>query len=119
MFSSPTQTVQSAGIINQFIEEVTKGTIKDVVTPADLFLAEMVLVNAVYFKGTWQTQFKPKDTHNQTFLTLYPSFAPIYVPMMSAERKMKYGKCCVAIFINFDFILAHSVRVPDRHMQKL
>lgn len=125
MLSPPTQTVQSAAIINQFIEEVTKGTIKDVLTPEDLFLAQMVLVNAVYFKGTWKTQFKASDTRDMPFLTLNPSFAPVYVPMMSTERKMKYGKCCIPLYIaycqtiramfTFYFILGYSVRVPDRH----
>lgn len=69
------------------------------VTPDDLIFAQMVLVNAVYFKGTWLTQFKPKDTRELPFLTLYPSFAPVQVPMMFAERKMKYGKCCVPLYL--------------------
>lgn len=91
--------MQSAAIINQFIEEVTKGTIKDVVTSDDLIMAQMVLVNAVYFKGTWQTQFKPTDTRDLPFTPLDPSSGSIQVPMMFAERRMKYGKCCVPISI--------------------
>ncbi|KAK3863549.1 hypothetical protein Pcinc_030699 [Petrolisthes cinctipes] len=85
-------TVQSAAVINQFISEVTNNRIKNVLTSADLIRAEMVLVNAVFFKGTWQTQFKTKDTRDLPFQPLSPVSSSVQVPMMFAERHMKYGE---------------------------
>lgn len=53
-------------IINKWCEEKTKGRIKDVIEniPAN---AVMYLINAIYFKGNWQTKFDKKYTNEQDF----------------------------------------------------
>jgi len=66
-FSNPTE---SAAIINQWVENQTNGLIKDLIT-ADAIspLTALILTNAIYFKGIWETQFDPVNTTNRTFET--------------------------------------------------
>lgn len=53
-------------IINKWCEEKTNGKIKDVIEriPPE---AVMYLINAIYFKGDWQTKFDKKYTKEQDF----------------------------------------------------
>lgn len=56
------------GQINRFVEEVTKEKIKNLIPPGAInALSRLVLVNAIYFKGTWQKQFDPKATYDGDF----------------------------------------------------
>ncbi len=63
-----TQAEPSRQTINAWVEDQTNNRIKDlipkgVITP----LTRLVLTNAVYFKGTWLTQFDPEDTKEADF----------------------------------------------------
>ena len=56
----------TVGIINGWASEHTNGLIKEVIedtSPLDL----MYLLNAIYFKGIWTTQFDKKDTSRKPF----------------------------------------------------
>ena len=66
-YSNPTE---AAAIINQWVENQTNGLIKDLIT-ADAIspLTALILTNAIYFKGIWETQFDPVNTTNRTFET--------------------------------------------------
>ena len=52
----------------------------------------MVVVNAVYFKGTWKTEFDEEETQDETFNGFDENNAPVTatVPMMSAREDFKY-----------------------------
>ena len=54
--------------INRWASDNTNGKINEVVGPLDPLTAA-VLTNAIYFKGTWATQFDPKDTRPHDFDT--------------------------------------------------
>ncbi|CDI73661.1 hypothetical protein, conserved [Eimeria praecox] len=58
-----TDAEATAASINAFVEEKTKGHIKNIV-PASFLSSytRMVLVNALYFKGPWAFPFSPKST---------------------------------------------------------
>lgn len=63
-FQSSAETVNfgngrdTANLINQWIENMTDGVLKNVVKPASLnFDVKMLLLNAIYFKGTWVNGF--------------------------------------------------------------
>ena len=56
--------------INAWASEKTHGKIKRVLAPNDVSgLTAMVLANAIYFKGTWVTQFSVEDTRESDFWT--------------------------------------------------
>ena len=55
--------------INEWASENTRGKIDEVVRPEDVSpgLTAMVITNAIYFKGTWLTQFPEEGTTASTF----------------------------------------------------
>jgi serine protease inhibitor len=54
--------------INRWVADKTKDRIQDVLAPGGLDeLTRMVLVNAIYFKGTWAKQFEKGATSQQPF----------------------------------------------------
>ena len=54
--------------INQWVEQKTQDKIKDLLAPGALRPdTRLVLTNAIYFKGNWQTQFDKAQTRNEDF----------------------------------------------------
>lgn len=54
--------------INDWVSDKTKGKIEDLIGPGVLNnLTRLVLVNAIYFKGKWASQFKKNKTTDQPF----------------------------------------------------
>ncbi|ROT78002.1 serine proteinase inhibitor 7 [Penaeus vannamei] len=76
--------------INNFASTNTKGKINNLVTAGDLQDVQMALVNAAYFKGTWQSQFKPTTTAPERFFVTPQRHQ--MVPMMSQIAAFRYGE---------------------------
>ncbi|GMR56121.1 hypothetical protein PMAYCL1PPCAC_26316, partial [Pristionchus mayeri] len=57
----------SANHVNSFVSEHTRGMIPRIVSAPDFVSAIAVLINAVYFKGEWATQFKKEATQTKSF----------------------------------------------------
>jgi len=75
--------------INRWVEEQTHQKIKDLIPPGVLnALTRLVLVNAIYFKGFWDTQFKAEDTQEMAFWL--SAETNIKVPMMHQEHQYGY-----------------------------
>jgi len=74
--------------INSWVEKKTNGKIKDVVAPGQFTdYTRLVLCNAIYFKGKWQTQFKPNDTKPAPFHVT--TNETVTVPMMYQHSEFK------------------------------
>jgi serine protease inhibitor len=56
----------SVDVINDWISEKTNGLIEDAIESID-DLVMMLLINAIYFKGTWVYEFDPADTKPEPF----------------------------------------------------
>lgn len=56
----------TVGVINQWIEDNTNGKITEVIEEIDPS-AVMFLINALYFKGSWQKEFNSEATIDDTF----------------------------------------------------
>jgi len=62
------KNVEAADIINSWIEEKTNDKIKDMIKPDMISdLTKLVLTNAIYFKGEWDSPFDPKKTYETDF----------------------------------------------------
>jgi len=86
------KTEEARAAINSWTETKTKGKIKDLFPEGALTpLSRLVLVNAVYFKGTWEEQFKKDMTFDADFKT---GGETVKVKMMSAAgtRQAEYSE---------------------------
>lgn len=57
----------SANNINQFVRNVTHGGINEIVSPEDMAGKVLILLDAIYFKGTWKQPFDSSDTEPTPF----------------------------------------------------
>jgi serpin B len=77
---APTAAAQT---INDWVSHATQGTIPELVSPFDIDqLTRLILVNAVYFHGTWANGFDPSKTLPAAFTT--EGGTTVQVPMMNA-----------------------------------
>jgi serpin B len=54
--------------INRLVEEQTREKIKDLLKPGDVTaLTRLILTNAIYFKGLWETEFQESGTEDADF----------------------------------------------------
>ena len=75
--------------INTWVEEKTRNKIKDLIKPGVLNpLTRLVLTNAIYFKGNWESQFKKSNTQEAPFW-LAPGKS-INTSMMTQKQKFRY-----------------------------
>lgn len=72
--------------INKWIEDHTNGLIKEMVKDLDPNTV-MLLINAIYFKGKWESQFDKSDTKDRSFIKADGS--NINVPTMSQSATYK------------------------------
>ncbi len=78
----------AADVMNGWIEEATKGKIKDMLTPPLPADAVLYLINAIYFKGDWANQFDEDQTFDTDFHNQSGSVSS--VEMMSDKRTVWY-----------------------------
>jgi serine protease inhibitor len=75
--------------INQWVEQKTQDKIKDLLQPGALRPdTRLVLTNAIYFKGDWETQFDKAQTRNEDF-HLSPGQTTT-APLMHREGRFSY-----------------------------
>ena len=72
---------ESRETINQWVEERTRNRIRNLLPAGSIDASTtLVITNAIYFKGTWATQFKPENTAEEAFM-VSPTTS-VEVPMM-------------------------------------
>jgi len=82
------ESEKSKEIINNWVNEKTKGKIKEIVDEIQ-DNSVMFLINAIYFKGAWKNQFDPKETHSGTFHKINGETQPC--DLMKKEAQFKYA----------------------------
>lgn len=82
-------TEGARGTINRWVEQKTQNKIKELIKPDILTaLTRLVLTNAVYFKGSWDTQFDPARTRSMAFRI--SDSQTVDVPMMYQSSSLPY-----------------------------
>jgi serpin B len=75
--------------INQWVEQKTQDKIKDLLARGSLRPdTRLVLTNAIYFKGNWQTQFDKAQTKTEDFYLSQTQ--PAATPLMHREGSFGY-----------------------------
>ncbi len=82
---------QARVTINQWVDDKTRHKIAEIIAPGVLNdSTRLVLVNAIYFKGTWATPFAESATQPDDFYTT-PDMT-ITVPFMHTGGQFSYGE---------------------------
>ena len=105
---------RSVGIMNTWASEKTHGKINGIADGLINRLTELVLANAVYFKGKWEKRFEVKNTKDRAFHLL--AGRQKQVPMMEQTRKFTYrqGSGYQAVRLPYQgWALAMYVFLPD------
>ncbi|XP_055633968.1 uncharacterized protein LOC129774277 [Toxorhynchites rutilus septentrionalis] len=85
-------TQQAVHTVNDWANHATRGSIPEVVTEQNLDPEiSILLLNAIYFKGTWQYKFNETDTNKHgTFEVTKDQRMP--VQMMSQSNRLRFGE---------------------------
>lgn len=85
-FIDPTEKEQAVFTINSWVEGNTNRKIKNIIKPQAVSQdTRLILTNAIYFKGKWQTQFSKDLTKDEDF-KVSPN-KKVKVPMMTTGMK--------------------------------
>jgi len=83
------QSEKARNTINTWVEDKTRDKIKELIKPGVLdVLTRLVLVNAIYFKGNWASQFDKKQTRNILFKVSLDK--TVKTPMMYQKGQFGY-----------------------------
>jgi len=93
-FSAP----NAPSIINSWVNEQTHGLIPEVIDSINP-LTVMFLINALYFRGIWATQFDPAETEDDLFES---TAGPVPCRMMTMDSDLN----------NFESHLLQAVELP-------
>ena len=110
-FSDPS----ASETINQWVDTNTEGKIQKIVSDQIDPATVLFLINAIYFKGTWQREFDPSRTREGAFQL--PNGDVKQVPMMRQQRRYPYyrGENFQAISLAYgDGQMNMYIFLPDR-----
>ena len=75
--------------INQWVEDKTNDRIKDLLPEGSVDGAALVLTNAIYFSGAWETPFDASNTADRTFLA--GGTTQVSVPFLHGTHENGYA----------------------------
>eukprot|EP00033_Pygsuia_biforma_P001207 GCRY01001370.1.p1 GENE.GCRY01001370.1~~GCRY01001370.1.p1 ORF type:complete len:375 (-),score=81.88 GCRY01001370.1:290-1414(-) len=106
---------QSAAVINEWVKTQTQNHIPTIVS-SDMFdeLTRLVLVSALYFKGTWEKEFKADSTSPQHFHRA--DGKQMKAPTMFMKHKFKYLRNETFEWVNLPYHgdLSMSIVLPQK-----
>ncbi|XP_035408645.1 ovalbumin-related protein X-like [Cygnus atratus] len=80
---------QARQLINSWVEKQTEGRIQDFLVSSSVDLnTALVLVNAIYFKGTWKRAFKEEDTQEMPFSMTKQDSKPVQMMIQNSTFKV-------------------------------
>lgn len=95
--------LEASKSINAWVEKETKNNIKDLISPEQIdSRTQLILANAAYFKGLWQSKFNPSMTKTDVFYST-PTKRSL-VKMMRQKGQFRH--------ILSDELRAHILEIP-------
>jgi len=83
-------SVNIADVINAWVSDKTNSKIPQLVTANDIIQAEVLILNAIYFKGDWLEPFDSDDTNSEDFFMLDGNIKKC--SMMYQTSDFQYGE---------------------------
>ena len=88
-YDATVERLRSADQVNNWCSLKTHGKINKIIDKLDGGIV-MILLNAIYCKGTWKKEFKPEKTQKKYFYNFGDQTKPVQVNMMNLETKFNY-----------------------------
>jgi serpin B len=111
-----TKSEQARLTINGWVKQQTKGKIVDLISPGGVGPPPiLVLVSAVYFKGSWASKFEERNTWKAPFYRLDGRSAT--VPLMSQSHEYRLTRWADASALEFPYqgnAISMVVILPER-----
>jgi serine protease inhibitor len=114
-----TNSEQSRQTINYWVEEQTNNKIKDLLSPGIIDSStRLVLTNAIYFKGSWKTEFKEEDTEQADFQT---TSGTVKADMMHQNNNFNYAELSGLKILEMDYTedLSMLILLPDNGLNTI
>ena len=89
LYEATVETLKSAAQVNNWCNLKTHGNIPEIIEEIEPNTV-MILLNAIYFKGTWHTKFDEKETIKKAFYNLNDKKQATKVDSMSLKEKLNY-----------------------------
>ena len=89
LYEATVEPLKSVTQVNNWCSLKTHGKIEKIIDELDES-ALMVLLNAIYFKGTWKIEFDPKNTTKQEFYNYNDQSKSKKVDLMKVKEKFNY-----------------------------
>lgn len=103
----------AAAVINRWVDSSTKGKIDKIVEQIDSQTV-MYLINAIYFKGRWKTEFDKAATGQGTFRLLDGSRKPVMLMTQSGNYPYLRGEGFQAVGLPYgDGSVGMYIFLPD------
>ena len=78
--------LESADQVNSWVSEKTREKITSIIDDSVAAQAALVLINAIYFKASWEHEFRPSDTSEMPFARLDGSSVSAQMMYMKYEK---------------------------------
>ncbi|XP_038189639.1 serpin B6-like [Arvicola amphibius] len=114
-------TEQSRQHINTWVAKKTEDKITELLSPGTVNSDTLlVLVNAIYFKGKWEKQFKKEDTQEMPFKVTMNEEKPVQMMFKKSSFKMTYVEEISTAILLLPYAgneLNMIIMLPDEHVE--
>lgn len=110
-YDAEVHPLESADQVNSWVSEKTHEQITTIIDDSVAAQAALVLINAIYFKASWQHEFSPSDTSEMPFTRLdgssvsaqmmYMKYEKTGTTFMSGWEFEVDGVACVAVRLRY------------------
>jgi serpin B len=114
-----TNSEQSRQTINYWVEEQTNNKIKNLLPVGSIDSStSLVLTNAIYFKGSWKTEFKEENTRQEDFTS---EQGTVKADMMHQKNDFNYAQLSGLKLLEMDYTqdLSMLIILPDKGLDTI
>ncbi|XP_054394024.2 serpin B6 isoform X1 [Pongo abelii] len=112
-------TEKSTTCVNSWVADKTKGKITEVLSPHSVrSLTKLILVNAIYFKGSWDSPFGKHRTREMPFKISKSEEKPVQMMFQKSTFQMTYAKEILTKILLLPYVgeeLNMIIMLPDEN----
>jgi len=103
VFRAGIEQLTSAAQINAFVSQSTRGMIQEIVNEITIQHANVIAVNALYFKGKWAVAFRQDDTQVSVFNVAGGGSSQCHMMRTPADKQWHYHEDATAQYVKLPY----------------